>query len=472
VAAAVALTACQVAADPASAEELPSAVVQRSDMLVAVSAGGRIEPQARADLAFEGSGRVAEVLAAEGDRVEVGDVLARLETEQLELQVDQAQAVLRSAQARLAQLESGPRDAELAARMASVASAQAQVDVSQANLDQLSAGAGGAQIAAAEADLASAQAQQRSAEDLHEKTMTCKTVKLPTGEKTTICPALGPVEEQARLNRDAANKNLAAARARLDELLAGPDSDAVRAAHANVAISGAQLEAAQVQVELLLAGPTRAELAAAEAQVRQAQVGLSQAMLSLERATLRSPISGVVATVNVVTGEAPPVGRAAITVIDTTGLRLAFSVDELDVGLLEEGQEAQVTVDALPGTVVSGMVSRVAPAARLESGVVSYDAVVDLYPQEVTLRVDMSANAMVTVDELLDVLVVPTWVVRVDRLTDQTYVERRTGDRIERVDVELGLRREGLAQVLSGLSEGDVVVRSTESGVFSFSLGE
>ncbi|RLC85913.1 MAG: hypothetical protein DRI79_10740, partial [Chloroflexi bacterium] len=83
------------------------------------------------------------------------------------------------------------------------------------------------------------------------------------------------------------------------------------------------------------------------------------------------------------------------------------------------------------------------------------------------IRADMTANATIVVDELTDVLMIPTWVVHVDRDTGQTYVHRQAGDGIERVDVELGVRYEGRAQVLSGLSEGDVVILAPESGNFT-----
>jgi RND family efflux transporter MFP subunit len=356
--------------------------------------------------------------------------------------------------------------------VANVDGARAQIEVSRANLDQLRSGATAAQIAAAEAELASAQAQQLSAEDFHDKTMTCKTFKLPTGEEQTICPALGPIEEQARFNLEAANKALAAAQARLDELLAGADEDAARAASANVAVAEAQVDAAQSQVDLLLAGPTEGELAAAEAQVSQALAALEQAQLSLAKAALISPMEGIVAAVNVVAGEAPPLGRPAITIIDTSGLRVTIPVDELDVGRLEKSQQAVVTLDALPGASVRGTVARISPAAVLEGGVVSYDVVVDLESTDVPLRVDMTANVTVVVSEITDALVIPTWVVRIDRLTSQPYVERRVGDQVERVDVELGVRREGVAEVIGGLSEGDVVVRMPDSGLFAFELGE
>jgi multidrug efflux pump subunit AcrA (membrane-fusion protein) len=80
----------------------------------------------------------------------------------------------------------------------------------------------------------------------------------------------------------------------------------------------------------------------------------------------------------------------------------------------------------------------------------------------------MTANAAITVQELSDCLLIPTWVVRIDSDTGQTYVHRRVGDQFERVDVTLGARSEGVAQVLDGLSEGDALVRLPESSPFGF----
>jgi HlyD family secretion protein len=165
-------------------------------------------------------------------------------------------------------------------------------------------------------------------------------------------------------------------------------------------------------------------------------------------------------------------GRPAISIIDTSRFRVPIEVDELDVGRLKEGQSAQVRLDALPGEDVAGTVRRIAPAAMVSSGVVSYDVIVDLAPTDVPMRVDMTANVTVVVEELTDVLVIPTWVVRVDRRTNQTYVDKQVAEGFQRVDVELGVRREGLAEVISGLSEGDVVVRAPDSGAFSFELGQ
>jgi len=445
-----------------SVKTLRSAVVERGDMLVAVSASGSIAPRARVNLSFETPGRVAEVLVTEGDAVSAGDVLARLDTTRLTLQVKQARAALAAAEAQLAQAKAPPRPEELAAAQASLRAAEAQVAAAVANRDQLQAGASAAQIAAAEADLASAKMQQWLAEDAHNKTMSCFTNPV-SGEK--VCPGLGKPEEQARYNLDAANKALAAAQARLDELLAGAKPEQLRAARANVAAAVAQRDAAQAQLDLLQAGATREQIAVLEAQVEQARVALELAELALEQATLQAPFAGVVAAVNITAGEMAPTGVAAIVLLDNSAFRLTINVDEMDIGKLAPGQAVEITLDAFPDVVIGGKVEHIAPAAEIQGGVVYYKVVIAIDPTDIPIRADMTANATVLIEELEDVLKLPTWVVRVDRSTGQTYVHRQVGNEIVRTDVKLGVRHEGFVQVLEGVSEGDVVVWVEEPGL-------
>ena len=97
-----------------------------------------------------------------------------------------------------------------------------------------------------------------------------------------------------------------------------------------------------------------------------------------------------------------------------------------------------------------------------------YDVYVVVSPSDDPIRIDMSATVSIVVEELTDVLLVPTWVVRVDRATGTTFVHRQRGDSVERVNVDLGVRHEGVAQVLSGLSEGDTLVWVDEALPFGF----
>jgi multidrug efflux pump subunit AcrA (membrane-fusion protein) len=138
----------------------------------------------------------------------------------------------------------------------------------------------------------------------------------------------------------------------------------------------------------------------------------------------------------------------------------------MDVGRLQEGQTAEVTLDALPDITLTGTVERIAPAATLEGGVVYYEVEIALAPSDAPIRADMTANATIVIEELDDVLLIPTWAIRVDKDTGQTYVQRKTAGGTERVDVEIGVRYEGLAEVRSGLAEGDEVVWVEEPPTF------
>jgi HlyD family secretion protein len=439
------------------AEETHTATVERGTLLVAVSASGSIEPQTSADLTFETPGRVAEVRVKVGDEVEAGDVLAQLDTRQLSLQVQQARSALAMAEAQLDQLEAGPRPEEVAAAEADLHAAQAQVSSAAAALDQIEDGPTGAQIAAAEAQVAQAEMQHKLAQTEYDR------VRNTTDDEERI--------EQAAYDLYTAEKSLAAAQAALDDLQAGAKADDLRAAQANVEAALAQQDAAQARLDLLLAGATEEQIADAEAQVERARAAVEQAELGIERAALCAPFNGTVAKVNVSAGEMAPVTSPAVTLLGTDGFRVDITVDEIDVGRLAVGQAAQVTLDALPDVTLDGTVGRIAPAATLaQGGVVTYDVIVALAPTDAPIRTDMTANVTIVVDELADVLTIPTWVVRVDRTTGQTYVHQEIGGKIERVDVTLGVRYEGVAEVIGGLHEGDKVIWMQES--FLESLGE
>jgi HlyD family secretion protein len=423
-----------------------SAVVERGRLLVAVSASGGVEPAARVNLAFEASGRVQEVFVKVGDRVGAGDVLARLDAEHMTLEVRQAEAALALAEAQLDLLRGRPRAEEIAAAKADMRAAQAQVSAAVANRDQLAAGATAAEIAAAEANVASVRVQQEVTQDSHDEVV--------HGEG-----ADDEEKKQAAYDLFAAREALDAAQAQLDDLRAGPDSDVVRASEATVEAATARLDALQAQLDLLLAGATEEQIADVEAQVAQARAALELARLSLDRSSLYAPFDGVVATVNVEVNEPFSAGMPAIAVLDTSEFHINVNVDEIEVVQLIEGQAAEVTLEAFPDVVIDGVVDRIAPVATFEEGVIYYDVTIGLAPSEVPVRSDLTANATIVVEEITDALIIPTWVVRVDRLTGQTYVHRSAeGGEMERVDVALGVRYQGVAEVLDGLSEGDVVL--------------
>ena len=450
VVAAVGASGCQAReAAMQQVDETRSAVVERGTLLVAVSASGSIEPEGRVNLSFESPGEVVDAPVKVGDVVTAGDVLAQLDTGQLELQVQQAEAALALVEAQLTQLEAGARPEEVAAAEANLRAVESQVGAAAANRDQVLTGPAESQIAAAEAQVASMALQQRMALLAYDRTVA------ETENKDR--------RERAHHDLWLADQALAAAQAQVDELRGGADGNQVLASQANVEAAEAQRDAAQAQLDLALAGAAPEQLADVQAQVAQTRATLSLAQLALDRATLYAPFDGVVAVVNVTPGEMASGAQPAITLLNVSTFRMTVGVDEMDVGRLEIGQAAEVTLDSLSDVVITGKVERIAPAATIIGGVVYYNVIVALDPTDVPIRADMTANVTIVVEELADVLMISTWVVRVDD-AGQTFVNQQLGEKVVRTDVELGVRHEGWAQVLDGLSEGDEAIWVQETG--------
>ncbi len=422
-----------------------TAVVERGTLQVVVNASGRIEPARQVALTFGTPGLVTEVLVDIGDEVRAGQVLARLDTTDLELSVRQAEASLRSAEARLAQLKAPPRPETVKAAEAAYRNALAQYL-------RLKNTPSPEDIAVAEANLKKAEVMLNRARAAY--------------EPVSWRPDIGALPQS--LNLENATLDYEIAKANYDRTVKGPSPEELAAAWASV-------ESAKAQLERTMSGPTEEELVAAEAAVEQARAALEAARRNLEKAVLKAPFDGVVAEVNVTAGEMAPTGRPAVLLVDLSAFQITVNVDEMDVARLRTGLPAEVTLDALPEITLTGHVERIGPAATLVEGAVAYPVVILLDPTDAPLRVGMSANVTVQVEELRDQLLIPNWIVRVDQTTGQPYVYRRTANGgLERVDVRLGIRYEGYSQVLSGLSEGDVLVlpqNSSAEARFGFPFG-
>ena len=211
------------------------------------------------------------------------------------------------------------------------------------------------------------------ANEAHEQTMKCYDV----GGRE-VCPALGPMEEQARFSLHAANEALAAAQAQLDALTRGSYLQA-RTAEAAVSASEAQAGVAQAQLALLRAGTTAEEVAVAQTAVTQAEAVLEVARVALERCEVRAPFAGTVGAVSARAGELIAPGQPLVTLGDLTTLRVETTdLDEIDAARVAVGQQASITFDALGEQVFTGRVTRISPMPEPGAGGVNYTVVLEL----------------------------------------------------------------------------------------------
>jgi HlyD family secretion protein len=349
-----------------------------------------MEPARWSDLDFADGGTVTEVLVEPQDEVKTGDLLVQVDPTDALLAVQQAEAALASAKAQLETVKDGPRPQEIAVAEAQLEAAQAALSQATARRDEVVAGVAEADIAAAQAQVAAAQAAQRQAEELHEQTMECFNVTRPDGSKVKICPALGPVEEQARYQMFSANEALSAARAQLEARQSGFQTQ-LRDANASVEAAKARRDAAEAQLDLLKKGSRPEEVAVAQARVAQAETALATAQAALDRTRIHAPFDGTVAEVNVKVGDTTAPGEVVVVVATVNRLQARTrDLTELDVVYVEVGQPATVTADALPDRPLKGHVLRVERQGVDYRGDVTYPVIIELDESLPALRWGMT----------------------------------------------------------------------------------
>jgi HlyD family secretion protein len=381
--------------EPVSEEAVPVVSQEAGDKVIAEAV---IEPARWSELSFEGGGTVVEVLVEEGDGVSEGDLLVRLDPTDAELAVQEAEAALAAARARLARVKAGPRPEEVAVAEARLEAAGAAISQAAAQRDQLTEGETEADIAAVQAELARAMAEQRQAENLHDRTLKCFEFEMPDGTESVICPALGRPEELSRFAMQAADAGLTAAQLQL-EATQGRTEARLRDARAGVWAAAAQRDISQARLELMKAGSRPEEIASAEAEVAQAEASLAAAKAAVERTEIRAPFAGTVAKVNAKAGETAVQGEVIVVLATLERLQARTSdLTELDVARVGEGQAAVVTVDALPGVQLGGHVARIEEQSVDYRGDVTYPVVVALDEGVPELRWGMTALVEIEAD--------------------------------------------------------------------------
>ncbi len=467
------LTACARPGASGDAAAQRTARLETGTLTATVNATGNIEPEAEIRLSFQQAGTVAEVFFERGQAVKKGDVIAKLDTVDLELALAQAQASLEQAKNALLQAQSALENAKAqeiiatanysrtvaGVRKSEIDAARAALAAAEANLAKLKAGPEPEDVAAAEAALRNAEAALRRAQSNYDAAY----ARNPA--------AIGA--HPAALELEQATNNYNSAKAQYDRATKGADDAQIKAAEQQVMNAKANLDKllnparrfdieqaeAQLQQARLQVRNAEVQIANAENQVRLAEIQVRQAQRRLDQAVLKSPIDGVIAAVNIKAGELVGAGaQPAVVVADLSRYHINITVDEIDIAKVKIGQEVNITLDSLPGVEVKGKVSRISPTSRLVNGVVSYDVRVDIEPTEAELRSGMTANASIVLERRSGVLLAPNWAIRRDRSTGKSFLTLQVGDQVTEVEVQTGLRNDTFSEILSGAKAGDVVV--------------
>ncbi|MDG1753441.1 MAG: efflux RND transporter periplasmic adaptor subunit [Rhodothermales bacterium] len=154
----------------------------------------------------------------------------------------------------------------------------------------------------------------------------------------------------------------------------------------------------------------------AEATIVSTQISLERAQRNLDYATIVSPINGVVVERNVDEGQtvAASLNTPQLFLIanDLASMEILASVDESDIGLIEESQEVRFTVQAYDEAMFAGTVRQVRLQSSIQENVVTYTAVIDVDNSDGKLLPGMTATVEFLIDQASDVMKVPNAALR------------------------------------------------------------
>ena len=371
--------------------------VVRGDLAISVSGSGNIEVSDEGKLAFGVGGRIDKIYIEEGDSVTGGDVLARLDTDDLELALTQARVAL-------------------ATQQVAVTQAQIVLDTAEYNLNQALEIYTSPEIIVAQAEVDAAKAFLQIA------------LNAPPSANITLAYA------QARLD---------AAEAVFDAMIYDYDTEEVDIKKLEVEVAERSLELAQQSLEQAQQSLEYAQKQLDEATITALFDGVVAKIYSEEGDVIPPPVM---------------TSQVIIYLVDLATLELNVELDEVDTPGVKPGQRAIIDVDALPGVEFEGEVLTVSPVAKEEAGVILYEVKIGFnVPEGSGLKVGMSAETDIVIAERNDVLLVPDRAITEDS-EGNPMVKVVVNEQTEERQVVIGISDDFDTEIIDGLNEGEVVV--------------
>lgn len=452
-------------------ETLPevTATVLKAELPVTVMERGELESSKTVDVRCEVEGeqiKIVEIIP-EGTRVSEGDVVIRFDTDKLSRSITEQEVKWRTADAKA---KASEEDLEVAKNQAAseIAAAKLALKLAQIDLKKYIEGDFPQEKREIEGEVLIAEEELKRA---HDRVVFSERLKrkgyLSTGE----------YEADKFAETKAANAvNLAKEKLRVLENFTRERTEAEMSANAEEA--GREMErVTRSQTSTIAKADSDHRVAVATAAIEKAQLDRLKQML--ERCTIKAPRDGIIVyakdrpwdqTARVQVGGIVHFQQRLFSLPDLTQLQVRVRIHESAVKKLQEGQTAEIRIDAIPNRVLTGVVEKVATLADArgfwdQRGVKEYETLVRLtdVPEEGGLKPGMTAEVKILVSRLSDVLVVPVQAVAEHSGSHVAFVIR--DDKLERCTVAVGENNDQFIQITSGLAAGDRVALDARARV-------
>jgi RND family efflux transporter MFP subunit len=459
--------------------------VDHGQVVKNVSETGSVKATENIDLSFKSVGRIERINVAVGDNVKAGEVVAKMETYQLSLQLQDSQAALAVAQAQYQKLLNGstPEDIktsqdvrDVAADSLTSAYSDALVTIESAYIKIYNAfttadsvqktyfGSGDKEaIGVLEnknkigANLANVKTYLETAKKSSNRQDIDTALSQTISSLNEVANALGIIRSACDVGVYFTNVS-STDKSSLDDQKGYINTIMTTATDDQQTISADKiaLQKAENLLKLKTAGPRQEDIDLYKAQVEQAEAKANLLKQQIQDNYLVSPIDGKITDVARRVGEVVSVNQAVISLLSSNPFEIKVDIYEQDIVDVRPGQSVKINVVAFPDTVFSGKVLSIDPAEKIVDNVVYYEVTIDFGGDQEGIRQGMTADIVIETDKKENVLRVSKSAV--EKIDGIKKVQIIKGDKIENRKITTGLEGNDYFEILSGLSEGEQVI--------------
>ncbi|PJB98783.1 MAG: hypothetical protein CO078_00885, partial [Candidatus Nealsonbacteria bacterium CG_4_9_14_0_8_um_filter_36_17] len=459
------------------------AEVVRGEITQEVSETGQVKKGEEINLSFKNAGRIEKIYVEVGEKVKEGDILAKLDTAPLKIQLQEAKAASDIARAKLNKLSAGPTQEEIKIAQTAVKNSQVALDTARQGLKDAGEDALNvlddsylkAYNAFNEVDLiqrtyftaddqegikvrenkdktAAGMTQAKSYLDIAKADSTNEKINTSLSE---MKKALEIASDALKIIRETCEeptyRNLVSStnktsldthRGYINTAITNLANSQQLIISAKFAIESAEgvLQAAEDDLALTTAPARQEDIDLYQAQVAQAQAQVQLLENQIEEAVLVSPTNGQITKIAKQVGEnvQSMTGDVVITLLPDAPFQIKANIYEEDVIKMKIGNPADISFVAFPEKVFKGKIISIDPAEKLIEGVVYYEVTIALEEMPEGLKPGMTTDLVIKTAQKENVLTVPQDAIQ--NKEGKTIVEVLKGEKFEEREIEIGLK--------------------------------
>ncbi len=479
-----------------------SAEVVRGKIVQEVSETGQVEKGDKINLGFKAAGRIEEIYVEKGRIVEQGEMLAKLDTAELQVQLREAKSNLAATQAKLDKLLAGAGQEEIKVAQTKVGNEQIDLDTAKQDLESsyedalnvlddaylkaynsynaadlvrityfTSGDQEGLTVSENKGKIERAVSRIKSSLDEAKSTSTQEKIDSALSKAKT---ELSNISDGLRIIRETCEapqyrsrvaltdkSSLDTQRTNINTVITNVvgSQQEISSAKSEVNSAEGQLQEAKDELALLLAPARQEDVDLYEAQVEEAKAKTEVLETEIQDSYLRSPARGQIVDVKKRAGElAQPALQDVVIVLLPEGVfYVKADIYEEDIVKIKTGNPVDISLIAFPEKTFKGKVISVDPAEKIKDGVVYYEIIIFFNEAPEGVQQGMTADLVITAASKENVLIIPKDAIQ--KKDDKSMVQVLREDLKEEREIKTGLLGSNdMVEVISGLEEGEKII--------------